>query len=172
MPPSSLQHTIPVLSMAVLTLLAALPWGLPPGARFFLPLLPYVAIHFWLVRRPGLMPEWAVFLAGLTTDVLTHGPLGFWSLVYLLGYLTARALPQSVVTTTLQRFANFCLTLGVLALAQWTIASVYFVDYAEWRPVVSGTLAAILAYPVVGLIFRPLSLLWMPRDSGQLMRGN
>lgn len=171
MPQFQVQHTIPVLSTAVLTLLATLPWGLPPEARFFLPLLPFTAIYFWVVRRPGLMPEWAVFLAGLTTDVLTHGPLGFWSLVYLVGYIFARALPQTPFGAPLQRWAYFCLALCLLGAVQWVIASIYFLALAEWRPLASGTLAAALSYPVIGLIFRPLNSLWMSPENGLLKRG-
>ena len=74
------------ISIAVLTLLAALPWGLPTEDRFFLPLLPVVAIHYWALRRPEVLPEWFVFLAGLLLDVFTHGPLGYWPLVYLVAY--------------------------------------------------------------------------------------
>ena len=171
MPQFTPQHLIPALSVAVLALLSALPWGLPPEARFFLPLLPYAAIHFWVIRRPGLMPEWLVFLTGLTTDVLTHGPLGFWSLTYLLGYIFARVLPQTLAEATLLRWGHFCMTLCGMALAQWAIASIYFLSWADWKPLAGGMVAAGLAYPVIGLMFRPLSRLWIRPDNGFLARG-
>lgn len=41
----------PIGSVAVLALIAALPLGVPAEDRFFLPLLPVVAIHYWTLRH-------------------------------------------------------------------------------------------------------------------------
>ena len=41
----ALKYTAPILTITGLTLIAVLPWGLPSENRFFLPLLPIIAIH-------------------------------------------------------------------------------------------------------------------------------
>jgi rod shape-determining protein MreD len=167
----SLKEIMPVVSVALLTLLAALPWGLPSEARFLLPLLPYTAIHFWAVRRPALMPEWLVFLSGLATDVLSHGPLGFWSLVFLLGYMLAQVLPGLNRWGAIGRWLQYCTTIALLALAQWILASAYFMSAVDWGPLVRSAVGACLLYPLLGLLLRPLNRLWPRPDDGQLQRG-
>ena len=167
----SIKQLFPGLSVVLLTLLSALPWGLPSEARFFLPLLPYTAIHFWAVRRPNLMPEWLVFAAGLATDVLTHGPLGFWSLIFLIGYIMVHLTGRLPFEGVAARWINFCATLLVLSVAQWLIASVYFLDFVEWTPLLRSSVAAALLYPLIGLAFRPLNRLWSRPGNSRLARG-
>lgn len=167
-----IRYAIPGASVVLLTLLAALPWGLSSETRFLFPLLPYTAIHFWAVRRPTLMPEWLVFLAGLATDVLTHGPLGFWSLVFLLGLVLAHVFPTSWHGGgTVVRWLHFCVTLVLLAVAQWVIATAFFMSPIEWRPFASGALFAVLAYPVLALLLKPCDRLWPTSAHARFERG-
>jgi rod shape-determining protein MreD len=167
----SLKELMPAVSVALVTLLAALPWGLPSEARFLLPLLPYAAIHFWAVRRPALMPEWLVFMSGLAADVLTHGPLGFWSLVYLLGYMLVQVLRDFNRWGAAGRWLQFCTTIALLAFVQWLVASVYFMSAADWKPLVRSAAAICMLYPLLGLLLRPLNRLWPRADDGQIQRG-
>jgi rod shape-determining protein MreD len=167
----ALKEFMPACSVALATLLAALPWGLPSEARFLLPLLPYTAIHFWAVRRPALMPEWLVFLAGLTTDVLTNGPLGYWSLVFLLGYILVLPLLPLTRYGALGRWLHFAITLLLLALAQWLIASIFFMQGIDWRPLLRAAVVACMLYPLAGFLFRPLNRLWIRPDNTALGRG-
>jgi rod shape-determining protein MreD len=162
---------IPAVSVVLATLLAALPWGLSSDNRFLLPMLPYAAIHLWAVRRPTLMPEWLAFSSGLATDVLTHGPLGFWSLVFLLGLMFVQACRPGERWGAAGRWLHFAATLGLLALAQWLIATLYFVSVVDWRPFLNGALLAAFAYPLLSLAFGPLEHLWPATRHGRFDRG-
>jgi rod shape-determining protein MreD len=159
------------ISIGVLALLAALPWGLPPDDRFFLPLLPVVAIHYWSLRHPGLVPEWYVFLAGLLLDVLTHGPLGYWPLVYLTAHMAAVLSAPLASRGVMMRLALFGFALiGVVATA-WMIASVYFLERADIGPYAIGAALAALS---AGLLI-PLFHVFDPdpgtRENVRLERG-
>jgi rod shape-determining protein MreD len=167
----SLKELMPAVSVALVTLLAALPWGLPSEARFLLPLLPYATIHFWAVRLPALMPEWLVFLSGLAADVLTHGPLGFWSLVYLLGYMLVQVLRDFNRWGAAGRWLLFSITIALLAFAQWLVASVYFMNAADWIPLVRSAAVICLLYPLMGLLLRPLNRLRPRPDDAHPGRG-
>ncbi len=162
---------VPGISVAVLTVVAALPWGLPSESRFFLPLLPFTAIHIWTLRCPRQMPEWLVFLAGLATDVLSHGPLGFWSLVLLLGRSLVLILPPPQDWGGAGRWFHFCATLLALALTQWVVASAYFMSWFEWSPLARSVFAASLAYPLIELLLRPFSRSWSRTLNPSLSRG-
>jgi rod shape-determining protein MreD len=162
-----LKTLIPLLSVAALTLLAVLPLGLPVDARFVMPLLPYTAVHFWAVRRPALMPEWGVFLAGLTTDVLTNGPLGFWSLMFLAGVVSVDATRDMPEWGALGRWGQFCVTIAVMGVVEWIVASIYFVQVADWKPVVLAATIAAVCYPAISFALRPLLRLCLRVESSR-----
>lgn len=140
---------MPGIGLITVTLIAALPWGLPSDARFLLPLLPFLVIHHWAVRRPASMPEWLVFLSGLGTDVLTHGPLGFWSFIYLVGYMLSRAFRLHDHWAVIGQWLEAVALLSILAALQWLIASAYFLGSVDWRPLARGSLLAVLLYPLI-----------------------
>jgi rod shape-determining protein MreD len=165
-----LRNMVPLASVAVLTLVAALPFGWPTDIRFYMPLLPYTVIHYWAVRRPKQMPEWGVFLAGLITDVLTHGPLGFWSLMYLIGVVAVDATRDMPDWGALGRWGQFCGTLLVLGFCQWLVASIYFVELADWKPMLLAVAIAALSYPVIGFALRPLHRLWGRSENAAMAR--
>jgi rod shape-determining protein MreD len=168
----SIHRAIPGLCVTFVTLLAALPWGLPPEARFVLPLMPYTVIHYWAVRRPGLMPEWLVFLSGLATDVLTHGPLGFWSLIFLSGFVAIQVSRPLSDINPIVRWLHFAATLVFLGALQWLIASAYFMDAGiEWRPLARSVVVIALVYPLIALLFQPIERLWLRTDTSMLARG-
>ncbi len=171
MPAGAIRNVIPGVIVALTTLLAALPWGLTSDTRFLLPMLPYAAIHYWAVHRPALMPQWIAFSSGLATDVLTHGPLGFWSLVFLLGLMFVQATRAGERWGTIGRWLHFCLTLVLLALAQWLIAASFFMHAIDWRPFLHGAILVALIYPVLSLIFMPLARLWPSAGHGRFERG-
>ena len=158
-------------SIAALTLIATLPWGLPSQIRFFLPLLPVVAIHFWSLRHPGLVPEWYVFAMGLSLDILTHGPLGYWSLVYLVTHLLGVMSAPFADRGALVRLALFGFALTMVAAMAWVVSSIFFLEFADARPYFVGAgLAAggaLLLIPVL----RALDPATGGRNNARLARG-
>ncbi|MBS0234646.1 MAG: rod shape-determining protein MreD [Proteobacteria bacterium] len=140
-----LRAFLPVASVAILTVVAILPWGLPVEDRFVLPLLPIVAIMYWTLDRDAWLPEWAVFLAGLMLDVLTQGPLGYWALIYLVAYIAAVFVSHLRFETALGRFGAFAgAIIGVTAFA-WLAASVYFLKVLDWEPYIRSAAFALAA---------------------------
>lgn len=146
----SLKVIIPVLTLAALTLIAALPWGLSSQNRFVLPLLPVVGIHYWSLRHGPLVPEWCVFLAGLTLDVLTNGPLGYWALIYLLAHISATLSAPAATRGVGTRLALLAFDLAFVTAVAWILSSIYFLEAADWRPYAIG--AAYAAFVAVLLV--------------------
>jgi len=151
--------------------LAALPWGLPTEDRFFLPMLPVVAIHYWALRRHQALPEWSVFLAGLLLDVFTHGPLGYWPLIYLSAYTLGVVEETAGRKSQLLRLGLFAASLALVAALGWAIASIFFLEVADWRPYARGAglaaLAAIVIVPLLHVLDAPEATM----DGQPLKRG-
>jgi rod shape-determining protein MreD len=155
-----LRFLMPVISITVLMLAATLPWGLPTADRFVLPLLPVVAIYHWTRDQDAWLPEWVIFLTGLTLDVLTQGPLGYWALVYLFAYVIAIFASHITVEGFVGRLALLAGAVVVVTVFAWLAASFYFLEMLEPEPYARGAifafLSAFLITPVLG-IFGTLS---------------
>lgn len=170
---TTLLAVVPGATIVVVTLLSVLPWGitLSDDLRALLPMMPYLAIHYWTLRRPALVPEWLVFLSGFATDVVTNGPLGYWAFVYLVGYAIAVTTSSLAASSAMARWLQLGMTLAVLALVQWLVACIYFGRWTGWQPVAVAAAAALLCYPFLAYLLSRLGTLWTDRDNAQLARG-
>ena len=140
-------------SVLLLVILSALPWGVPADSRFVLPLLPVVAIHYWVLReRAPLLPEWFVFACGLLLDILTNGPLGFWPLIYLFAYVLATLSAPWAREGVFARWLLLLAALAILSICAWIISSIYAIEIVDWQPFAWGALAAGLAHPLFALL--------------------
>lgn len=165
-----LSRLLPGVVVMLAVFVAALPWGLPAPIALVLPLLPYVAIHILVERRGAAIPDWLVFLAGLAMDVLGQGPLGYWALVYLVGFIAVRAASTDRETTSAGSIALFALTQIALVLVQWLVTSIYRLRAAEIGPLLGAAAAALAVFAVVVLLF-PVRAREMRRVNDRLMRG-
>ncbi len=150
---------VPAATVLVLVLICVLPWGMGESLRFVLPVLPFSAIYFWS-RTEAPMPSTLVFLAGLIVDVLTYGPLGYWSLIYLIGMALTAGLDQVRARNgSLSRWVDFCAVLVLLSIVAWLIASAYFVFLIEWRPMLLAAVAVAALYPLISTLLKPFEML-------------
>jgi hypothetical protein len=74
---------LPSLTALLLGLLVVVPIGIPQWGRLAPPLM-LVAVYYWSLSRPGLMPPSAAFVLGLFQDLLTGAPLGSGALILVL----------------------------------------------------------------------------------------
>ncbi|MGQ0672115.1 MAG: hypothetical protein ACT4N2_04445 [Hyphomicrobium sp.] len=166
----------PALVIALAVVLAALPWGVEPDWRFVLPGGVYAIVHHFTVADPARVPEWLVFGAGLSLDVLTGGPLGYWSLVYLAGYVVAVLQAplgaqdrRGRVADRFGRWLKFVVALAVVAGLEWALASLYFLQPADVGPYVAAATVVVLAYPVLALVIDAVDVL--PRRPPRVLSG-
>jgi rod shape-determining protein MreD len=167
-----LRFLMPVASVAALTIVAILPWGLPTEDRFVLPLLPVVAIYYWTLDRDAWLPEWSVFLAGLLLDVLTQGPLGYWALVYLIAYTVAAYCSGLRTETTAERLAVFAAAIVAVTVFAWLAASAYFIAFLDGEPYARGAGVAVVAASLMMLFVRLFRSAGTPARPVRLTRGD
>lgn len=151
---------IPIATVIVLVVLSVLPWGVGQSLGFMLPLLPFLAIYYWMRRHSHLMPTLFVFASGLAVDVLSYGPLGYWSIVYLAGLgLTALLERSGVAGRSVAGWAGFCGVIAGLAFIAWLVASLYYVRFIDWQPMARAAAALLLVYPLFRVLLDPLDRL-------------
>ena len=168
---NAFKYVAPVISVAFLTLIAVLPWGLSSENRFALPLLPIVAIHYWSLRQSETIPEWFVFLAGLSLDILTHGPLGFWALIYLLSYFLGAISESQGQRGQIARLILFVLALLAITMTAWIVSSIYVLEVVDWRPFGIGGLYAALGALFIVPLLHVFAVKPETRDNYRLARG-
>lgn len=141
----------PVVAVALATMLSALPWGLPPEARLVLPLMPFAVLHVLTAARGGRMPEWLAFAAGLGFDLLSDGPLGYSSLVYLAGHAASVAGAPFASRSYAAAFIHYAVTLVLLVAIEVALSSLYFGARSDLRPLSMAVAWAALAHPLLVL---------------------
>jgi rod shape-determining protein MreD len=146
---SQLRAAVPFVVTLLLAVLCAVPLGIP-GLAPVTPMLPAIAVFYWSVYRPDLLPMIGVVLVGLVHDALTGTPFGLTAFVLLLlqavagtqrRFFNAKALPVA--------WFGFALVgSGAVALS-WLIASVLALAPMPLRPALFQGLLTIGLYPVV-----------------------
>lgn len=79
------RSSLPFVTTAALVLLGVVPTGLDNIVPIA-PSLAMIALFYWTVYRPDLLPPAAVFAVGLFHDILAGTPLGATALVFLAVY--------------------------------------------------------------------------------------
>lgn len=166
-----LSTAVPVASILLATFVAALPWGVGSEFRFFLPSFIYLVIHYWTLRYPDRVPVSVIFAAGLTFDVMTGGPLGYWSLVFLAGYVVALLQIPWIEGGRPMRWALVFAALLAVAIFEWALASIYYLDWADWHPYLLAAVVIGVMYPLVALVLQLVSISRAPASTGGFERG-
>lgn len=143
------------LAVFAAVVVAAVPWGLPGEATFILPFFTLLLVFLFSAPRRKMIPAWLAFLAGIATDILTAGPLGYWAFLFTLCHALARLMAhkgpaQSIAALWLQ----FVIVAACAGVAGWSLASLYYLRIIDWWPIALGAAAAGLLCPFIGLLLR------------------
>jgi rod shape-determining protein MreD len=136
-----------------LVLLASLPWGLPHFSMLC-PMVGLIAVYYWTVHRPDLMPASGAFAIGLVTDLVSGAPLGLDALVLTLAHWVTRANRRALLGE------SFALVwLGFLAVAAgagaayWLAASLFWTAILPPRALVAQLVVTVAVYPLAAQLF-------------------
>lgn len=146
------QMMLPYLLLSVFLLLNLINIPLSAGHETD-PYFVLMAIYYWAIYRPGLVPPLLCFLTGLLLDALSGVPLGLNAII-LVGTQWAirrqrRFLTGQPYITVMAGFAVIALGSGLL---QWALIGLAHMD---WGLPLSGLLSAgisILVFPLVSLL--------------------
>lgn len=147
-------RNISPFAITVLLVMAGMvPLGVPDLSPI-IPSLAMIAVYYWSVHRPDLMPVWAVFLVGLFQDLLSGAPTG--------PGIAALLVVHTVVGSLRRYSANASLPIlwslfGVVAAAAfvtlWLLSCLSLGVIFNPRPVLFQYLATLAAYPCLAWLF-------------------
>ncbi len=141
-----------VLSVIAALLFHAAPTRLIEGISI-MPTWPLMVIFLWSGLRPYFMPPIAVFVIGLTQDLLTGAPMGVWALSYLVSIAAFRfrgedGMPRDLPPIVL-RFTGTLLLAHVIA---YVAGSLLPGQPANIQPLIIEAVASILMFPLLAFL--------------------
>ncbi|MBT3400168.1 MAG: rod shape-determining protein MreD [Rhodospirillaceae bacterium] len=143
------RRVVPGFTILLMILLAQLPVPLP----FFpdiTPALPLMAIYYWVVFRPDLMPRILVFALGLFQDALIGAPFGLSALIYLLAHgFVLNQRPFLVGKPFWVFWTGFAIVTPVAAFLTWLLASVLRGAILPTDVVLMGMVLTVVTFPVI-----------------------
>lgn len=143
----------PLMITLALTYISVLPLRVP-GLTPVTPVVTLIAVYYWSIYRPDLLPLVATFVIGIMQDTLSGAPLGLSSLILLL--------VQGVVIsqrrffhgkTFLVEWWGFILVAPVALLITWLLGSLYHGVFVAPRPLGFQLLLTIALYPALTWLF-------------------
>jgi rod shape-determining protein MreD len=134
-------------------MLSMLPLGLSNGL-IVTPAFALMAVFYWALYRPDLMPPSGVFLIGLYHDLLSAGPLGLWTFVYLVSY--GLILSQRLFFIGKAFFAiwfGFGAIAVLSGLVAWVVGSLFYWTPLSPVPALAQAVLSFFLYPIFARIF-------------------
>lgn len=150
---NALRLSVPLLLFGFLILFSFISLPLPHigAAR---PYLALMAVFYWSVYRPRLVPPALCFAAGLMMDMLSGGPLGINALILVAVQWIVRGqrrflMGQSYTTI----WAVFAVILIFSALAQWGLYGLAHMAWPPLLPVAGSVGLSLCLFPFISYLF-------------------
>tara|TARA_Y100000588_G_C13354045_1_gene543679 strand:- start:8 stop:460 length:453 start_codon:yes stop_codon:yes gene_type:complete len=140
----------------------AMPLGVPTLTAVT-PFFALIAVYFWGVYRPELLPVWVVFGLGVFQDLLTGAPTGMTALVLILVWAVAVSQRRVVLTQSFGvEWAGFMLVAGAAGLIAWITSSIYYTTFLWSDPFAVQTMLTAALYPVLSWLLGHVARLAPP----------
>jgi len=140
---------VPLFIIFFFTLLGMVPLG-PAGFNTIIPPLGLMALFYWAAYRPDLVGPFAAFLAGFLTDALTGGPLGAYSVVFLLVHgMVTRQRQLFLSHSFFMLWWGFAFVAVLAGLFGWLVMTAVDGQIMPIRPVFFQALTAMALFPLM-----------------------
>ncbi len=145
------------ISPMAITLLLVVASVLPthtPSFGTVSPILSLMAVYYWSIFRPDLMPPFAVFGAGLVQDILFSTPLGAFAFIFLLVRMVVVAQRRFFIGNSfvVMWWGFMLVAVGSLALA-WGITSLLNMTLISASGVIFQAFLTLSLFPCFAWLF-------------------
>jgi rod shape-determining protein MreD len=117
-------------------------------APFFL-----MALYFWTIVRPTILPVWIVFAFGLVLDILSGAVLGLNAILFMICRIVIYDQRRFLMS---QSFVMNWLGFTVLNAAyhgvQWMLFSLIGLRFLSWHDLWPAVVLGVLFFPLVSMI--------------------
>lgn len=142
----------PFVLTLVLVVLGQVPLHIP-GFAEVAPILPLMAVYFWAIYRPDLLPATAVFIAGLVQDALSGMPFGVNAAVFVIVHMLV--LSQQVFfqgKSFLIIWLGFSMVAAGAVALIWSLNAMVFASFASVEAAFFQYLVTVGIFPILALM--------------------
>lgn len=112
-----------------------------------------MALFYWSIYRPSMVPSWLAFLLGLLIDIVSGLPLGLNALLYV---IVARIIQSQrkifMGQVFLSIYIGYVLASAGVAALEWAIFSLIGFEIVAFKPVMGSMLLGFAFFPVAFLL--------------------
>ena len=147
------QKLTPFLLSPVLVVFNVIPLHLP-GYASISPKFALMAIYYWALHRPSLLPSGAVFIIGLFQDLMFGGPIGQNAGIFVAVYVIAMSQARFFYGKSffVVWWGFMIVSLGV-AFTEWLIAALFASRLLPPESALYECGMNVAAYPIFGWLF-------------------
>jgi rod shape-determining protein MreD len=143
-----LPYAVILLLLIMSVMSAPAPLSLIFKAPFFL-----MALYYWTIFRPSLLPVWLVFLIGLLLDILSGLPLGLNAIIFIVCRIVILDQRRFLMSQSFfMNWLGFSILNSAYQVSQWLLFSLLALRWISfqdlWPPLVLG----ILFFPVISVV--------------------
>ena len=143
----------PLATSLLLVILGLVPLQIPDVTPV-IPAWALIAVYYWSVHRPDLMPIWAVFLIGLVQDLLGGGEPGVGILALLLVHQFVANQRRTFARASFQLLWFIFALIAAAAIGlMWLLNSLLQQRLLEADPALFQYLTTLAVYPCLAWLF-------------------
>lgn len=143
----------PLLISICLVVFSVVPFRLPDFS-FVVPTLALMAVYYWGLHRADLLPAPAIFVIGLLQDILSGGPLGMNTLIFLAVYGICISQRRFFYGKSfLVVWWGFMVVAAGALILEWAVTSALQERLVSPRSISFKYLMTIALYPVLAWLF-------------------
>ena len=128
----------------------------------------YIAIFFWILKKPERLGYGLVFFAGIINDVVQNFPIGVSSINFLL--LCSIALfirSRTLVPNLLYDWAFFLIAILIISSVHYSILTTVFDVPIRYGTLMSSSLITFLVYPLFSKIFNQIYIIDLRQENAK-----
>ena len=127
-----------------------------------------MALFYWSIYRPSMVPPWLAFFLGLLIDIISGLPLGLNALLYV---MVARIIQNQRKIFMGQLFVSiyigYVLVSTGLATLEWGIFCLSGFEIVSFKPVMGSILLGFAFFPVAFLLMNGTHKI-LPHDASMM----
>ena len=128
----------------------------------------YIAIFFWILKKPERLGYGLVFFAGIINDFVQNFPIGVSSINFLL--LCSIALfirSRTLVPNLLYDWVFFLIAILIISSVHYSVLTTVFDMPIRYGTLMSSSLITFLVYPLFSKIFNQIYIIDLRQENAK-----
>lgn len=168
---AGVRFIVPYSLMAALLLFSVVSFTFPVAGSVKAPLL-LMAIYYWAIYRPTLIPAWLVFSAGILVDFIVYYPVvGINALVFVIvHWIVSNQRRYLMGQAFLMTWIGFVIVSSLAGMTQWFIFGLMNDGWPQLRPLWFSVLMGIALFPLVSMLLHITHKILPEPRTGYMMK--